>query len=293
MEFSHPFGSPAKHGKQLAVALVSVLMLALFGGCKQSTKPVHAVDGQAREEQGTAAVVQQEQALTFERIAMEESRGGLNYGVSLLLPEANTPAAKAIRSELVQMFYDTSSELKPKSGESILDFARRQQQAMIADIPEIDDGAEWAWDFTIDTMMQTKRYINFTVNSYVYLGGAHGSSFGGGTTFRLSDGKRITEFFKDPDDPDLHPFLIEGLCQYFNKYGDDNVTPDNLGYYLMDDPSTLQLPASAPCLTGEGVVITYSEYEIAPYAAGAPSFVIPYEKVMSYLTEEVLELIRQ
>ncbi len=294
MEKTYSLSSTPKHGKQLAATLVSVLMLALFGGCMQSPKVVRTVDDQSQQE---AVADEQEQALSFERIELKDTDCNLEYSLNILFPEANTPAAKAIREALEQSFYDTSTKFKPKSGENIRDFVHRHHQAMMADKRGIDNESGesefWQWEFTIDTVMQTKRFINFAVSGFAYMGGVHGFPFGGGGgTFRLSDGKQITEFFKDPDDPGFRSLLFEGLCQYFNENGYGPATPDNLGDFLMVAPSELQLPSEAPCLTAEGVAITYSSDEIAAHCNGEPSFVIPYDQVMPYLTDEVRELIR-
>ncbi|MBQ2333538.1 MAG: DUF3298 domain-containing protein, partial [Prevotella sp.] len=35
----------------------------------------------------------------------------------------------------------------------------------------------------------------------------------------------------------------------------------------------------------------YQQYEIAPYAAGIISFIIPYEKIMPYLVPEIKAVI--
>jgi len=38
-------------------------------------------------------------------------------------------------------------------------------------------------------------------------------------------------------------------------------------------------------------VLSYQQYEIAPYAAGMPSFVLTYQEVRPYLTKEALQLL--
>ena len=51
----------------------------------------------------------------------------------------------------------------------------------------------------------------------------------------------------------------------------------------VDDINNIPRPQFAPYLTPRGMVFTYQQYEIAAYAAGLPSFIVPYEKISSFL----------
>ena len=59
----------------------------------------------------------------------------------------------------------------------------------------------------------------------------------------------------------------------------------------MDESTTIPLPNTPPALTDKGISIIYQQYEIAPYAAGLPSFYIPYDKAADILTPAAKELI--
>lgn len=54
----------------------------------------------------------------------------------------------------------------------------------------------------------------------------------------------------------------------------------------------LPLPFYDPCLTSEGFVFCYQQYEIAPYAMGMPAFTVSYEKILPYLTDEAKSLLK-
>ena len=70
---------------------------------------------------------------------------------------------------------------------------------------------------------------------------------------------------------------------------------------LYDNPDTeenelefgLPLPATDPWLTKKGVSFIYQQYEIAPYAAGMPSFVLAYDDIRPYLTEDAAKMLRK
>ncbi|MBO6068986.1 MAG: DUF3298 domain-containing protein, partial [Bacteroidales bacterium] len=61
--------------------------------------------------------------------------------------------------------------------------------------------------------------------------------------------------------------------------------------YLFLDGDTIPFPVWTPSPTEDGLCFTYQQYEIAAYAMGMPSFVIPYDKVKPYLTPEALDLL--
>ena len=89
--------------------------------------------------------------------------------------------------------------------------------------------------------------------------------------------------------------IKEGLRQYFQSYGADVSTDEQLKEFLYTDADidNLQLPAWAPYLTEEGMLFSYQQYEIAAYAAGIPAFVISYDQLMPYLTEAGAALIKE
>ena len=66
-------------------------------------------------------------------------------------------------------------------------------------------------------------------------------------------------------------------------------TDEELAEYLMYDTNmynidNLPKPLSDPWITGEGVVFLYTPYEISYYAAGSPTFTIPYNQIKDALT---------
>ena len=92
----------------------------------------------------------------------------------------------------------------------------------------------------------------------------------------------------------MQPLLREGLKSYFAENGvkmTDNELFENLQIGISGNDRTIPLPMLQPFPTGEGLVFTYQQYEVACYAAGMPSFVVPYNKIAPYLTEEASRLL--
>ena len=55
----------------------------------------------------------------------------------------------------------------------------------------------------------------------------------------------------------------------------------------------LPLPVTDPWLTRDGIVFLYQEYEIACYAMGRPSVILPYEVLLPLLTDEAKALLKR
>lgn len=173
---------------------------------------------------------------------------------------------------------------------------------------DIGDDGEEAWipfgysnDLEATLLTQTPAYVTYNTGYSIFTGGAHGLYIVGQETFRKSDGHRMGWELVDTlaARPLLDEMIKDGLTEYFEA-GDDSPI-DNLMEWLMlwDNPDTpdvdesqvIPLPYTPPALTKEGVSFVYQQYEIAAYAAGLPSFVIPYAKAADILTPAAKELL--
>lgn len=124
-------------------------------------------------------------------------------------------------------------------------------------------------------------YITYMYTSEVYTGGAHGSYYRSGMTFRKSDGRRIGwDILKKRYDSEFNELLKTGLKDFFEVKSDEELE----GYLMgVDGLYSIPLPETPPVFTKEGVEFIYNQYEIAAYAAGSPSFTISYDDIDDYL----------
>ena len=136
---------------------------------------------------------------------------------------------------------------------------------------------------SIHKASENDSIVTYEATSYNFLGGAHGSSWLEGVTFRRSDGSRI-DIVLDPLLVDeMQPLLREGLNQYLSDNGTE-LNVDSLingGMYLID--GLVPLPSTPTYLTADGVKFVYQQYEIGPYALGIPTFTIPLDKIRPYI----------
>ena len=183
------------------------------------------------------------------------------------------------------------------AGDSVVAYYGQQQTARMEEAAKALAGSAAASTYfsqEIKVVAETETYVTYTDYTENFLGGAHGMSSLTGTTFRKSDGRRFgREMLRSTDTEDFRVLLKEGLKDYFAKNDTATVSDEELKQMLLTNNSIdyLPLPQAAPYLTEAGMVFTYQPYEIAPYAAGRPTFTVGYDKLKPFLTETVSKLI--
>lgn len=151
-------------------------------------------------------------------------------------------------------------------------------------------------DVTFKKIYETDKFVTYTYEREEFMGGAHGSYTCIGTTFRKSDGRKFgIEMLRDIDSDGFHQIVKEGLKEYFATEDNPNTTDEELKSYLITDHDVnyLPIPVNSPYLTEKGLTFAYQQYEIAPYAAGLPTFTVGYDKIKPYLTQTALQYIGQ
>lgn len=138
---------------------------------------------------------------------------------------------------------------------------------------------------------ESPSYLTYRFSEYSYSGGAHGSTVYRGVTFRKSDGRRIGWDVVAPDvySEELQSLISDGLRDYWGLSA-----KDDLREYLFDNAVwSVPLPQCPPLFESDGVRFIYNEYEIAAYASGRPTFVIPYEDMKPFMMVTARRLIQQ
>ena len=147
-------------------------------------------------------------------------------------------------------------------------------------------------DITIEDESDT--YVTLLTQHYEYLGGAHGMTLVAGTTFSKADGSRQGwSMLTRTDTPEFLRLIREGVRSYFQDVCDHPLSDEELSdmLFLDSDESQIPLPSTPPYLLPDGVAFIYQQYEIAPYAAGLPSFTIAYDDIRPFLSDSALLLV--
>lgn len=130
---------------------------------------------------------------------------------------------------------------------------------------------------------QNDSIVALESDCYTFEGGAHGSYWLEGATFRKSDGSRIEVRLDPLKVDDMQALLRDGFEKYLKDSGSETTVDDIIkgGLFLAD--GLIPLPSTEPYLTADGVKFVYQQYEIGPYALGTPTFIIPLDKLKGFL----------
>lgn len=182
--------------------------------------------------------------------------------------------------------YENGDSVVQYYGKAALDTLRAFAKEMSGDSPDM----KLESTMSIRKSYETPKFVTYIASSYSYMGGAHGGATLEGATFRKSDGRKFgwDMFRLDSRFTKVQQLIKEGLKQYFKVKTDEELksnllNPDNI--YL------LPLPQAAPYFTKEGITFVYGQYEIACYAAGMPTFTVPYSKAEGLLTQAAVSLL--
>ena len=272
-------------------------------GCKAGQKNT-TNEGQEMENSASA-----EEELAADSIVFSENGEGYTCSMKIDFPQGDGKLDEGIRNFLNSALGDFAgcdNPDKPKAeykgdknnGKAMLDFYGKQRSKDMKEeyksLLELNEGAEPPASFSFDGNIRLKekaaKYVTYSIDSYVYLGGAHGSSVSREVNIIRETGKVLTESVDTTKTKELQPILRKGVIDYFKDCGED-VSDDKLNDMLFINDNTIPIPACTPALTNQGLKFIYQQYEIGPYALGMVNFTVPYDKIKKFMTGEAAKLI--
>lgn len=155
-----------------------------------------------------------------------------------------------------------------------------------------------------------KRYITFSKYEYEREGFGHGMYTETFHTFDMKNGKRLKnkDIFKTKslDNVKLKLFEVMANDPHYLEWHGESVSASEIESMIeawqspdlalegteWEEPKKdfkFDLPDGA--LTESGIIFSFQPYEIDCWAAGAYHFIVPYEKLMPYLTSDAKKLI--
>lgn len=284
------------------IAMMVMAALTLTSCNKKQTAATSSADVDS-----TTVTTQAEQAqdgqLTTKKITKSLKNDAGEFDLTIDFPEGgNATLVNAIREYISESLGSTygggeedtkqgsySGDLADgdKMADYYFDLKVKEFQAMynemkqdgMPEIPELASSTKITKDY------ETDRVVTYLFSSYENGGGAHGGAVGSGMTFRKSDGRRVGwDMFSSGK---MQTVLRDGLKEYFEVKTDEELA-SNL---TLTETYLLPMPVTPPIFGKDGIIVTYQQYEIAPYAAGMPSFVIPYNKAKAMMNNTGKQLI--
>lgn len=162
------------------------------------------------------------------------------------------------------------------NGQAVVDFYGE------AKIKEFQKEGVGEVTFNVMKDAEMEKFISYRIDMGGSIGGT-GIGLSYGLSFNKSDGS-IIQVIKDPNESSFKNFLISHVKSHLMKEG---------GAELLDE-SELKAhpyPKKAPYLSKNGICFIYQKYEIGPGVMGEVEFVVPYNKMQPYMSEEALSLI--
>lgn len=141
-----------------------------------------------------------------------------------------------------------------------------------------DEPNAHAWNINqrVYVSAQSPHLLVISRDYDVYSGGAHGSAWVGFDHIDLQNRRLVTlsDLFSKAEQQALTR-LAEPYFRRDNEV-EPSVALNESGYWFENDQ--FKLPTQF-ALTEKGMLFIYGQYEVAPYAAGMPAFVVPYSAI--------------
>ena len=283
--------------KRVLQPIVFVLLMAVVYGCNQKTQtslPSPLQNDSASVTVNEQEDVQKDGKLTYKQVEQSKKDKSGEYKIIVDFPTSGNPILmNAIReyiSESLGISYAGELENNMQgsydgdlsNGQKMIDYYfdlkykefkkahDLMAENMTGDVPTFASETE------IHFLYETDKFVTYEMKKYEDMGGAHGGTFISGMTFRKSDGRRVEW---DLFTKSMQDVIKKGLKKYFEVHTDEEMEK----FLSLENTYLLPLPATPPVFTKEGVLFTYQQYEIAAYAAGLPSFIVPYDEAKSLM----------
>lgn len=266
--------------------LAAIVLTALMTSCTG-----FGLKGQGGESGDSVEAV----TLTFDTLHVVRSRKLIegkeqpcyDINLQLLLAREENEVARLTNQTICRMFFEKegdAAKLMNQMADSVANgFA---QELMEFYDPENED-ASFTSAYTYEEKgypLPNARsgYLVYERNLYSYLGGAHGSTFFQYRNIRLTDGKVMLQsdvFLPGEAEEKVKALIMRQLmedsdCATVEQLQEETGITMLGDVYINDD--NFQLLA-------DGILFLYNIYEIAPYACGPVSVVVPYDQLAPYI----------
>lgn len=298
-----------KHLSLITLALVASIMM----GCKASSTKAQAANDVKEAQAADTLVVSTDSCILQEGEIVQ-------CAISVDYPTEPNELSKNIRTilneELANLYLGNMNGDQIEKQESYKgdlangnlviekyckdNFAYLKSQ--MKDLKDADPRADanMSYDIRLNKEAETDSYVTYHCFSYVYLAGAHGSTFERSFNIVKATGKKLSQVVDTARVKDLQPILRKGVLSYLNQQSgnesqtenEEQITDAQLNDYLFIENGIIPLPSSSPYLAKDGVHFIYQQYEIGPYVMGLVSFTVQLEKIKPYLTGEALKLLK-
>lgn len=242
----------------------------------------------------------QENNLTTEHLDITLENEKAETQITVDYPQSiNNGNLDALRQQVVTFVLPNYSESFENGADIFKQFAEEKNKMLSAD-NDFGTAMKFAYNGNILLVAQNEKFATFTLDAYIYTGGAHGMPIWSSKTLRKTDGMILNDKLLNEkvNSVAFKKLLEQGVKTYFTvqkgafyqcDFQSDKSQSEIFENYKIDD---LPLPQEKPFLTKNGVGFVYMPYEISWYANGRIAFVLPYSQMTDYMSEDALNLVK-
>lgn len=206
----------------------------------------------------------------------------IRVSITAEFPKNSKDALSASVQEWISEQLGSTYQGSFAKGKSMLKYYVDKQMKVL-DVWENGMPGEITYDVRIRKIYETDLLVTYQYEMEGYFGGAHGARAVQGVTFRKVDGRRMDWNIFLPDKSwEVQKLITKAIQKDYFEIEDDKEFHDALLIGEYED--ILPRPQTCPVYVKDGISIIYQQYEVAPYAAGLPSCVLPYDKVKPLLS---------
>lgn len=206
----------------------------------------------------------------------------IRVSITAEFPKNSKDALSASVQEWISEQLGSTYQGSFAKGKSMLKYYVDKQMKVL-DAWENGMPGEITYDVRIRKIYETDLLVTYQYEMEGYFGGAHGARAVQGVTFRKVDGRRMDWNIFLPDKSwEVQKLITKAIQKDYFEIEDDKEFHDALLIGEYED--ILPRPQTCPVYVKDGISIIYQQYEVAPYAAGLPSCVLPYAQVKPLLS---------
>ena len=173
---------------------------------------------------------------------------------------------------------------KVRSISSVAEFRKAMMAQTAADVKNFPSGMTNTLDVGYNVEWATDDFVSISFMTSEFTGGAHGNYYTSALNFDLKTGKEIK--LADLFEPNsaylkkISDYSIADLKTRLGEMSDDEWITNGAGNNAENYESWF--------LTKKGLMITFNPYQVAAYAAGMQTVIIPYSELSEILRKQMV-----
>jgi hypothetical protein len=230
------------------------------------------VYGEHRLEKSIGPCQQEGAACLHIELAWQEIDSGLSDGVRSAI---NTEIQRLLAA---QFSTDEGATTTPDASAALM---AESFAALHEEMPDVQQ--QWSWESQGTFNLNMAGFLGYTLDNYLYTGGAHGIGTSVNLLFSVASGQTVSweELFEPSAKADLLAYAESAFKAQFLQ---PNQTLADGGYWFPNEE--FYLPTNFK-VTAEGMIFRYEVYEIGPYAMGPVELILPMKDVGKWLRPEI------